>query len=232
MSKVELNEVYEALADKFITYKDMSGRPVKDDGSKLVPIGEEFTGKIHILEDYRLYTGDHLFVREALIPMLVKAQAEVKAIHPDYDLEIYCGYRSLDIQKSNFERITKLELEADPTLEGDELKERAHRFSAAPDVAGHPTGGAVDVQIVTPEGPIDFGTPIHSYAKDTYTLSPFISKKAWHNRQLLRACMLKVGFAPLDSEWWHFSYGDREWAAYFNKPHALFTQLPVPNIEE
>lgn len=229
---INKNDVYEALAEKFIMYKDMAVRPVKEDESPLIPIDERFTGKIHILEDYRAFTGDKVYVREAVLEMLIKAQAEIKAIHPDYDLEVYCGYRSLEIQKNNFARIVEMELKENPSLEGDELRERAHRFSAAPDVAGHPTGGAVDVQIVTPNGPLDFGTPIHSFSKDTYTLSPFISKEAWHNRQLLRISMTKVGFAPLDSEWWHFSYGDREWAAYYNEPHAHYTQLPVPGEDK
>lgn len=32
------------------------------------------------------------------------------------------------------------------------------------------------------------------------------------NRFLLQDLMLLVGFAPYYGEWWHFSYGDREWA--------------------
>ncbi|MDR3125675.1 MAG: hypothetical protein LBU20_01195 [Candidatus Nomurabacteria bacterium] len=27
--------------------------------------------------------------------------------------------------------------------------------------------------------------------------------------------MMSQGFAPYDGEWWHFSYGDREWAAWY-----------------
>lgn len=218
-------EYYELLADKFITYRDMAAIPVKDNGDPLVPIGPEFKGKITVLEDYKPYTGNDIYVRAQLIPMLIQAHEELQKIHPDFELEIYCGYRPMEIQEKNFEHIRQLVLEEDPTLEGDELKERIHRFSAVPEVAGHPTGGAVDVQISTPDGPLDMGTPIHSYSKDTYTFSPFISKEAWHHRQLLRACMVQAGFAPFDGEWWHFSYGDREWAAYYHQPHALFEQL-------
>lgn len=203
----------------------MAAKPIIDNGDPLVPIGDEFNGKIFIIEDYKKYTGNKIYVRSQLIPLLIQAQKEVKAINQEYDLEVYCGYRSMEIQEENFERIRKLELEEDPTLQGDELKERIHRFSAVPEVAGHPSGGAVDVRIVTPDGILDMGTGIHSYTKDTYTFSPFINREAWHNRQLLRACMIKVGFAPFDGEWWHFSYGDREWAAYYNKAEALYNQL-------
>lgn len=219
------DECYEKLADKFLTYKEMAAKPVEDNGDPMIPIGDEFEGKLSVMENYKPYTGDDIYVRSQLIPMLVQAQKELKAINPDYDLDIFCGYRPMDIQEENFEKIRKLVLEEEPTLEGDELKEKIHRFSAAPEVAGHPTGGAVDVQIATPNGPLDVGTDIHTYSKDTYTFSPFISREAWHNRQILRACMVKSGFAPFDGEWWHFSYGDREWAAYYNKPNALYDQL-------
>lgn len=219
------DECYEKLADKFLTYKEMAAKAVEDNGDPMIPIGSEFEGKLSVMENYKPYTGDDIYVRSQLIPMLIQAQKELQAINPDYDLEIFCGYRPMDIQEENFAHIRKLVLEEDPTLEGDALKEKIHRFSAAPEVAGHPTGGAVDVQISTPHGALDMGTPIHSYSKDTYTFSPFIHREAWHNRQILRACMVKAGFAPFDGEWWHFSYGDREWAAYYNKPNALFDQL-------
>ena len=33
--------------------------------------------------------------------------------------------------------------------------------------------------------------------------------------------MVSEGFAPFYGEWWHFSYGDREWAAFYEK-EALY----------
>jgi hypothetical protein len=30
--------------------------------------------------------------------------------------------------------------------------------------------------------------------------------------------MVACGFAPSYRKWWHFSYGDREWAAFYNTP--------------
>lgn len=217
--------LYELLAEKFLTYKEMASVPVQDNGDPLVPIGPEFTGKISIIESYKPYTGDNIYVRSQLIPMLIQAQKELKSINPDYELEIHCGYRPMEIQEANYSRTKKLVLQEDPALEGVELKERIHRFSAVPEVAGHPTGGAVDVQITTSAGALDMGTKIGTYHKDTYTFSPFISKESWYHRQILRACMIKAGFAPFDGEWWHFSYGDREWAAYFNKDYAHYHQL-------
>jgi len=54
---------------------------------------------------------------------------------------------------------------------------------------------------------------------------PRISKDAWHNRQILRLWMMTAGFVPYDGEWWHFSYGDREWAKYYGMPNAIYNQI-------
>ncbi|RUZ71810.1 hypothetical protein EN943_32520 [Mesorhizobium sp. M7A.F.Ca.US.006.01.1.1] len=113
-----------------------------------------------------------------------------------------------------------------PSLSGEALKEAAHRFSAVPEVAGHPTGGAVDVRIIQSNGQaLAMGTELGEDCPDTYVFSPFIKREHWRNRQTLRFCMLRAGFAPFDGEWWHFSFGDREWARYFDKDRAIYSQL-------
>lgn len=41
--------------------------------------------------------------------------------------------------------------------------------------------------------------------------------------------MVEAGFAAFSGEWWHFSYGDREWAAIWNKAAALYQQAEEPS---
>ena len=109
-----------------------------------------------------------------------------------------CGYRSLKEQKRRFNE--QLEIYKDV--------EQAHKFIAEPTVAGHPTGGAVDVYF---EGmKIEFKNCEYNPQ----------NKKQYK----LRMLMMERGFAPFDGEWWHFSYGDKEWAVYYNKPNAIYEQ--------
>jgi D-alanyl-D-alanine dipeptidase len=49
---------------------------------------------------------------------------------------------------------------------------------------------------------------------------------------LLRSVMLQAGFAPFDGEWWHFSYGDREWAYYYKKKYALYSQVSLSSLKK
>ena len=132
-------------------------------------------------------------------------------------------YRSHAVQTAKYNAVKeKLKL----NYSDEELNKAVHRFIAAPDVAGHPTGGAIDVCVWDRNASkIDMGTEVHTLEKGSYVLNPFISKAAWLNRQKLRIAMCAAGFAPFDGEWWHFSYGDREWAAYYNKPYAIYNQI-------
>jgi len=43
--------------------------------------------------------------------------------------------------------------------------------------------------------------------------------------------MVEAGFAPFTGEWWHFSYGDREWAAIWGRDAAIYEQLESPGAE-
>jgi diaminopimelate epimerase len=109
-----------------------------------------------------------------------------------------CGFRSMEEQKYRFEEQMAIYNDV----------EKAHKYIAEPTVAGHPTGGAVDVYLEGME--IDFNDCDYN-PNDTMQYK-------------LRMLMLERGFAPFEGEWWHFSYGDKEWAAYFDKPNAIYEQ--------
>ncbi|WP_312112992.1 M15 family metallopeptidase [Brevibacillus reuszeri] len=216
---------YARLENQFLQYRDYASIPVKDNGDPLVPIGSEFEGRVTNYEEMQPYTGDSIYVRSRVVEMLISARTALKRTFPDHDLAVVCGYRHPDVQeKAYFEYQAEVKA-ANPELEGEELKEAAHRFVAVPEVAGHPTGGAVDVLLITADGEEVSLGPEDEISRDHYVHSPFIEKDVWHKRQILRHCMLQAGFAPTDSEWWHFAYGDKEWAKYYNQPAALFEQI-------
>ncbi len=37
--------------------------------------------------------------------------------------------------------------------------------------------------------------------------------------------MKKQGFVNYPAEWWHWSYGDKMWAAYGKHPYAFFGKI-------
>lgn len=198
-----------------------------DNGEPMVALGK--TAIQHRVFDKRMleYTGQETYVRAGVRTRLEMAQAYLNHYMPHHRLEVVYGYRHPDIQLAAFEQIKQEIVENHPHgWDENSLREEANYYIAAPENAGHPTGGAVDVCIKDTKGrEIDMGTGLHEFVKDSYTHSPYISREAWLNRQKLRQCMTAAGFAPFDGEWWHFCYGDKEWAFYYNQANAIYEQI-------
>lgn len=77
----------------------------------------------------------------------------------------------------------------------------------------HNFGLAVDLSIVDPLGnPLDMGTDFDSFeasagksGEAAALLSGKLQEIQVEHRELLRSLMIRAGFIPLPSEWWHFN---------------------------
>lgn len=218
-------ETYKALESTFLSYQRLAAVLASDNGDEFVNVAS-----FGLVADTRSSvllpsTGNDIYVREGTAQKLVLANAKLSTAAPGCSLCIAYGYRSLEVQTASFQKMRREMGYGDS--DAPEVLEKVHWNIAVPTVAGHPTGGAVDVYIIDAKGvSLDFGTKLHAFEKDSYVFSPFISEQARQNRGLLRDVMLSAGFAPFDGEWWHFSYGDQEWAAYHGHPAALYAQVP------
>jgi zinc D-Ala-D-Ala dipeptidase len=210
------------LESQMVTYNTLLSVAKKDNKENFVKID---TNKIP--------TKKNIFVRKSIYEKLLKVQSELVNEYPSYSLLISCGYRNLDLQIKKFiKQLKKVNIYFEDPLD---LYEEIHRYVAVPAVAGHPTGGAIDIIIINAKTglPLNFGNKQYDYStKNCYVFSPNISDVARKNRMLLRKYMTKEGFAPFDGEWWHFSYGDREWAFYYKKPYAIYDQLNEEKIQK
>jgi D-alanyl-D-alanine dipeptidase len=65
-----------------------------------------------------------------------------------------------------------------------------------------------DVQgILAPDGTLNMGTTFDCFDERAHVAAD-VSSVALGNRELLRAALVKQGFAGYDKEWWHFSLAD------------------------
>ncbi|MEN0045560.1 MAG: M15 family metallopeptidase [Bacteroidota bacterium] len=71
----------------------------------------------------------------------------------------------------------------------------------------HNRGGAVDLTIVDSLGnELDMGTPFDFFGPRAYPSFTDLPQEVLNNRKLLQGTMASVGFAPISTEWWHYSY--------------------------
>ncbi len=226
-------EIYTLLQEKMSSYAEIASIPIEPVEEAMVPISRTDTLLATQVETSMLaITGADLYVRKTVAAMLESASAKLAALDNSLQLDVVYGYRHPAIQNANFNKLKARFAAEQPGLSEEALHHQAVRFIADLAIAGHPTGSSVDVRVLSHGEIVDMGTKNREFVPDTYVFSPFISKQAWDNRQLLRQVMIGCGFAPYDGEWWHFSYGDREWAAYYNKPAAIYgpIEFEVPGL--
>lgn len=169
-------------------------------------------------------TGNVIYIRKTVAKKLAMANKELQKISKQYTFRVVYGFRSPDVQKKYFEHQKNILKEKYPSKSEIELISYTHKFVASPDVAGHPTGAAIDITIISGGVPLNMGTKIADYSNETkiQTYSKEILPEEIKNRELLRKILMNQDFAPFNGEWWHFSYGDKEWAAFYNKKEAIY----------
>jgi zinc D-Ala-D-Ala dipeptidase len=156
-----------------------------------------------------------VLVRPALCQMLERVQERLKP----YDLLVVEGYRPLAYQERYFLMELHTLFQKRPDLPLDALIEKTNQLVALPSRAGHPTGGAVDLTLCYEGEEVDMGGQIADFSVPELlpTFSPHVAPSQARLRRLLLEAMTAEGFAPFYGEWWHFSYGDIEWAEFYQK---------------
>lgn len=212
-----------------LTLADPKSRqiPLIDNGERLIPLDGL---NARIIVDSSKENADALgyelrfYIRETVGHKLVEAVLQT----PDnYAFLVKESLRPQNLQALWFSDYLRTILEANPELPEGDAVALAARFVAPPSVAGHPTGGAVDLTLCNLRGyELDLGC---EYDQDEKTsngacLSHFnqLSPDASKHRRILFEALGSVGFVNYPFEWWHWSYGDRYWAAVTEHPHALY----------
>ena len=90
--------------------------------------------------------------------------------------------------------------------------------------SGHSRGSTVDLTLfdMALQRDLDMGGTFDFFGELSHPDYPGITQKQHQNRMTLQKLMMKYGFRPLDSEWWHFTLENEPW------PDTCFT-FPVRN---
>lgn len=207
-------------ARKILGYDDVVKFPAGDSSESLVDVTTYDSSIItqYIKTDMIPITGEVVYVRDTIAKKLARIESSLR--EKGYRLKIVYGYRHPSVQKQYFDNRKKAVSLQYPELNDEKLDRYTHNFVAVPNIAGHPAGAAVDLTLIEADGSyIDMGTTIADYSDEEKlkTFGEGLTTQQQMNRKLLHDLMVNEGFAPFYGEWWHFSYGDREWAAFYNK---------------
>jgi|SRR5579885_585786 len=226
--------IYQNLEKMMVKYRDLVHVQTEENNEEFTVLDRIPSGYKAQMSDMRVFFGGKIIVRTEVAKRLKEVQKKLFHYNSALSLYVTYGYRSLEVQTKNFsQQLQKMSYKFFP--DPIDLYEETHRFIAVPTVGGHPTGGAVDVILINraTKKMIDFGGKLYKFSKkDCYTFYPNITEQGKKNRMLLRSLMMESGFAPFDGEWWHFSYGDREWAYYYKQPYAFYEQKLYKEVKK
>lgn len=177
---------------------------IRDSGEKLVFVNES--------ERVRKTVSDKIKKAEKFLP-------------EGYSFFVAEGYRSpkrqQDMWDAEFDDVKK----QNPNLDNDEIERLTSLRIARPGTnsGAHQTGGAIDITIIDENGQkLNMGTEIVEFNKKTNMNSNLLTEEEKDNRLMLAKALSQVGFNNYPAEWWHWSYGDKMWAAYKKQPFAIY----------
>lgn len=231
----------------FMSRIDMSA-PIPDNvlpdtsNIKIIPIDEPLVCISDKFRDIMVFESQYfkrgipgairqIYVRKTVAEMLLKA---AQALPAGYKLKIFDAWRPVAVQKALFdEYYASLVREFKDSGKSEaELKEMALLFVSYPSEDpgcpfAHATGGAVDLTIVDAAGrELNMGTDFDDFSDAANTV--YFENTSLHeirdNRRLLYNAMLSAGFTNFPSEWWHYDFGDRFWAATTNR-ESVYTGI-------
>jgi D-alanyl-D-alanine dipeptidase len=209
------------MKNKILKASELLKIRVRDNDERLI-----IPEKNEVIYDYRRNDSEiqEVLLRESLVRMLESVQDRLKRINVNLQLLVVEGYRSPEYQERYYLQELCRYCKIHPEWDFEQLLEQTHQVVALPSVAGHPTGGAVDLTLAVNGREIDMGGKIANFSQPKLlpTFSPLANPEQAYWRLLLHDAMVAEGFAPFYGEWWHYSFGDREWAAFYGYSETLY----------
>ncbi len=203
---------------------------VEENGEPLVDIRRGRTElRVNSSVDPHLqaFTGTTLFARKEVVRRVHLANKRIGELLPGAELLVWTAYRHPYHVVSQFVGALAIARRMNPELTYRQAENVVDPFRSVPDISPHATGAAVDVTLVingkdgkllppkNDEDALKHRTKFHPFSLD---VREFVRKR----RLALRRVMLEAGFAPTMEEWWHFSYGDREWTRFYKQRVAMY----------
>lgn len=167
------------------------------------------------------------FVREGVAERLFLAQS---LLPEGIRFLIKECYRPLEVQRNFWDQYSSKIHSQHPEWSDDQVSNECSKFIAPLEVAPHSTGGAVDLILISTDGQLldmgcEFNASPISCKYATYTTAQSISMEGKRNRKVLMSVMSKAGFVNYPTEFWHWSYGDKYWAAVTASPNAIYASV-------
>ena len=200
------------------------------DSSGFVMLSEAVPDAILEIRYYSTYNfvGERITGYEEPVALITKKAARaLKAVSDElitkgYRLKIYDAYRPQSAVNHFAEWAkdlddTKMKEYFYPELDKSVLFKQGYIARRS----GHSRGSTVDLTLfdMNTQKEADMGGTFDFFGRLSHPDYKKITKQQYNNRMILRKAMIKHGFRPVSTEWWHFTLNKEPYPdTYFNFP--------------
>ena len=172
------------------------------------------------------YAINRCLVRKEVLDKLLLAKLYLPS---NLTFKILDAYRPFELQNELYDYYRKIiiknfRLDQKPAEEQEQIINRyvskplKDKLYAPP----HTTGGAVDIILADKKTgkSLNMGCKFDEFsdlARTNAYEKERMDKQIRTNRRILYNAMIKAGFTNLPTEFWHYDYGNKNWAYYKNK---------------
>lgn len=170
-----------------------------------------------------------MLLRQSVAERLAVARDKLVPLN----FKIWDGWRPREVQHVLYMNFGEAVEAQHPDWTDDQIRELVGTYVAiASDpkcIPNHSTGGSVDLTLVDVCGAeLNMGTGFDHFGLEAAALyyeHHEGNNAVRNNRRLLRKFLTAAGFRFDEDEWWHFDFGNQIWAAKFNKPKAIYSEV-------
>ena len=205
-------------------------KTVTMDPSRFVLLAEFVPSIIQEIRYYSTYNfiGDRIDGYEEPCAVLTKEAARaLKSVSNElnvmgYRLKVFDAYRPV-IAVKHFVMwgIEDTDIRMKPFFYPDLEKEELFMKGYIATRSSHSRGSTVDLTLLDMKTgkEVDMGSPFDMFSEVSHPDYKGITKEQYDSRMLLQSVMMRNGFEPFDTEWWHFTLRDEPFPdTYFEFP--------------
>lgn len=216
---------------KKINFTELMSVVAEESGEELIEITEvDNTILLEQINFDRLNNNNSIKVRRNVGYKLKRINDKLKAgFGSRFCLNIVSAYQDVEHIAKRFEEYRQ-EL-SNQKVESKNLYDfidQLHQCVGVPTISGYTTGGMLDITIYDNvlDNFLNMGCLVYEYSSHRSSwFAVGLNQEEKRNRQFLLDLMLSENFAPYWRCWWRFSYGDKEWARYYERKHAIYDQI-------
>ena len=187
----------------------------------------------HIVQEIRYFStynfiGDRIDgYEEPCAVLTVEAARALKAVSNEmfvqgYRLKIFDAYRpACAVRHFVLWGIEDQDIRMKPYFYPDLEKQELFAKGYIAKKSSHSRGSTIDLTLLDMKTgkELDMGSPFDLFSELSHPDCRTITEDQYNNRMILRKCMIRNGFKPIDCEWWHFTLDNEPYPdTYFEFP--------------